>query len=66
MQRQGATLEKKKKDVVEYKKILKGGDAKLRIGDKFELFRGRCSPREPRERPMSSRTWSTSRGVDTA
>ena len=65
MQRQGATLEKKK-DVAEYKRILKGGDKRLRIGDKFELFRSQCSPQGPRGRPTSSRTWSTSRGVGIA
>ena len=65
MQRQGATF-KKRKDVAKYKRILKGGDEELRIGDKFELFRSQCSPQGPRGRPMSSRTWSTSRGVGIA
>ena len=64
MQLQGATFEMK--NAAESKRILKDGDEKLQTGDKFELFRSQCSPQRQRERPMSSRTWSTSRGVGIA
>ena len=66
VQPQGATKKMRNVAMRGLERIRKAGDEMSKVDDKFELSRGRCSLREQREKPTSSRTWSISRGVDTA